>query len=531
MDTIEQKYKVCILTAGIGTRVGHYSNFINKGILPVNNKAVISYIIEKFPIETEMVIAVGHKKETVADYLALAYPDRIFTFVEIDKFMGPGSGPGYSLLACKEYLQSPFIFCTSDTIVLEDIPAPTENWMGIAPVHETEPYCTVKMKNNLVVQLDTKIKTDNKFAFIGLAGIHDFKEFFSTLEQTKELTESELQMTDGFKGLLEKRLVPIGFTWFDTGTQANYLDTNTHFSGGKEKFDFSKTDEFLYFVNGRVIKFFADKSITEKRYHRATNGLKGLSPSIEGHRGNFYSYLMQPGQTIYSALNGKVVVDFLAWAKANLWKETKLTEGEIEAFEEACRDFYFEKTQKRLKLFYDKINLEKDPLYINGIATASAEDLISRIDWSHITKGTASNFHGDLQFDNVLVTTDPGSGENKFLLLDWRQDFSNSKDHGDLYYDLAKLYGGMILSYPLIKDNMFSASISGDQANYHFFVKNDLLEARDHYEQFLIENDFDLKKIKILTALIFLNMSPLHNGPFDILLHSLGRSMLQKVLA
>ena len=87
MKNKEEKYKVCILTAGVGSRMGHFSESINKGILPINSKAVISYIIEKFPVDTEIVIAVGHKKDTVIDYLELAYPDRIFNFVEVDKYL------------------------------------------------------------------------------------------------------------------------------------------------------------------------------------------------------------------------------------------------------------------------------------------------------------------------------------------------------------------------------------------------------------------------------------------------------------
>src|SRR3989338_81750 len=170
-------YKVCILAAGAGIRMGELSNNINKAILHVNFKAVISHIVEKFPADVEFVIAVGHKKESVQDYLAVAHPDRKFTFVEIDKYIGPGTGPGYSLLSCKNYLHCPFIFFAADTLVLEDIPEPNQNWFGIAPVKETEKYCTVKIKNNLIYQLDDKVKNDNKFAFIGLAGIHDYEDF------------------------------------------------------------------------------------------------------------------------------------------------------------------------------------------------------------------------------------------------------------------------------------------------------------------------------------------------------------------
>ena len=59
--------------------------------------------------------------------------------------------------------------------------------MGIAPVKETEPYCTVRMRNNIIVQLDNKIKTDNKFAFIGLAGVKDFKDFFAALRSRESV--------------------------------------------------------------------------------------------------------------------------------------------------------------------------------------------------------------------------------------------------------------------------------------------------------------------------------------------------------
>jgi len=524
------KYKVCILTAGIGTRMGHFSDSINKGILPINNKAVISYVIEKFPTNTEIIIAVGHKKDTVIDYLKLAYPDRVFKFVEVDKYTGPGSGPGYSLLACKKYLKSPFIFSTADTIVLEDIPSPKENWIGIAPVHETEPYCTVKIKNNLVFQLDTKIKTDNKFAFIGLAGINDYKEFFLALEQNKELRNNELQMTDGFKGLLDKKLVPIGFTWFDTGSKTNYIETNKNFSGGEQKFDFSKEDEFIYFVNNRVVKFFANKTIAEKRNYRASNSLLGLSPIIEGHRNNFYSYIIIDGQTLYSVLNPKIVMDFLSWAKTYLWKHIKLTAKQKNKFIEACYDFYHTKTKKRLEMFYDKTNTTEECRFINEVEVPTTNKLLNEIDWDYITNGTPSNFHGDLQFDNILIPKNPISDKQKFLLLDWRHEFGGLTDVGDLYYDLAKLYGGMILSYPLIKEGMFSSTICNEKAYYDFFVKSDLLEVKEYYEQFLRDNKFDIKKIKIITSLIFLNMAPLHNPPFDTLLHSLGRNMLYKSL-
>lgn len=524
-------YKVCILAAGAGTRMGEFSNHINKAILPINFKGVISHIVEKFPKDVEIVVAVGHKKETVIDYLSLAYPERKFTFVEIDKYIGPGTGPGYSLLQCKNYLQCPFVFFAADTIVLEDIPIPDHNWFGVAPVKETEAYCTAKIKNNLVYQLDDKTKNDNKFAFIGLAGINDYEVFFNSLENDKSVASGEIQVSNGFKGLIEHNLVSIGFTWFDTGNPENYAKTNENFSAGR-KFDFSKGkgDEFFYVVNGFIIKFFSNKEIAKNRYDRAVNSLSGLCPKMEGYRGNFYSYKKVGGQTLYNVLNAKIVRDFLQWTKLNLWKKDEEIENKQDGFKEICRKFYYDKTMKRLEMFRNKTGVEDGENLINGVSVPALKDLLEKIDWDYITDGTPSNFHGDLQFDNVLVTRDKISNLEKFILLDWRQDFEGRTDVGDVYYDLSKLYGGTILSYQLIKDGMFHFDMSGSNVYYDFYLKNNLQEAKEELESFIVNNGYDLSKVRTITSLIFLNMSPLHTDPFDLMLYHLGKTILNKTL-
>ncbi len=524
------KYKVCILTAGLGSRIGNISNYANKAILPINNKAVVSYIVEKFPEDIEFVIAVGHKKDTVIDYLSLAYPNRKFTFVEIDKYTGPGTGPGYSLLKCKEYLQCPFIFSTSDTIVQDEVPEPNHNWFGVSPVNDAENYCTVRTKDNLVCHFDIKVKTDNKLAFIGLAGIFDFKDFFATLENDTEIVGGELQVLNGFWGLINKKLVPLEFTWFDTGSFDKYKEADINLSGKDKAFDFSKGDEFLYFVNGRVIKFFADVTIAKNRVKRANEFLMDLSPKIEGHKGNFYSYKRVEGKTIYTVLNNQVVKSFLSWSKEKLWIKVKLSTDEKKEFDLACKDFYFTKTEKRLKMFHDRYPGPDECRYINGIEVPEIKDLLSGIDWDYVSSGTPSNFHGDLQFDNVLFTNSSQKNSGDFILLDWRQDFGGLTKVGDLYYDLSKLYGGATISYQSIKDGKFSFQKEKENVYYDFSISNSLVEAKEEIENFIVENDFDIKKVKIITALIFLNMSPLHANPFDLMLYYMSRYKLYESL-
>ena len=43
-------------------------------------------------------------------------------------------------------------------------------------------------------------------------------------------------------------------------------------------------------------------------------------------------------------------------------------------------------------------------MLVNGIDLPRIESLLDSIEWEELYKGIQSNFHGDLQFDNVLKT-------------------------------------------------------------------------------------------------------------------------------
>ena len=60
---VEAEHKtpaVLVLSAGLGSRLGNLTKNVNKAMLPINNKAIISYIIDKFPKEYEFIVALGY---------------------------------------------------------------------------------------------------------------------------------------------------------------------------------------------------------------------------------------------------------------------------------------------------------------------------------------------------------------------------------------------------------------------------------------------------------------------------------------
>ena len=100
-----------------------------------------------------------------------------------------------------------------------------------------------------------------------------------------------------------------------------------------------------------------------------------------------------------------------------------------------------------------------------------------------------------------------------------RDSFGSSTDFGDVYYDLAKLYGGMLLPYNLMK-NEKNISINCIYENIEFEYKT-ILELKyvpNYFLKLLKNENYDLNILKTITGLIFINMSPLHDENFSKLL-------------
>ena len=56
------------------------------------------------------------------------------------------------------------------------------------------------------------------------------------------------------------------------------------------------------------------------------------------------------------------------------------------------------------------------------------------------------------------------------------------------------------------------------------------VEFQKYFFNWITKEGFDLHKVELLTALIFLNIACLHHNPYDHLLFYLGKSSLYKLI-
>jgi NDP-sugar pyrophosphorylase family protein len=508
---VEAEHKtpaVLILAAGVGSRLKNLTKNINKALLPINNKAIISYIIDRFPQEYDFVVALGYKGESLKEYCEINYPNHKFTFIDIDKIDDENSGPGYSALQCKSYLQRPFYFVVADCIIDSKMPHLDGNWLGVYPTSYPEKYSTAEVDDNdNILKFVNKDTNGYDNAFIGLASIWDFEIFWSELESNIQNGEivSAFKNIDKYPSFKAKQL-----KWLDTGNLDDLNRTKEYF-GDNPLSLYKVTDEITYKEN-KFIKFNPNETFIKNKTERA-NILKNIIPSGFSSSKYFISYNWENGDTLYHHDNLDYFLKFLDFYSDLINTKAKFFDGDSNEF----KAFYLDKTTQRKNKFIEKFGKQyaEQEYFINGVKYDSLNNIMYNLDLEYTSFKMYDLFHGDLQFDNILF--DPTT--DKFTYIDWRESFAGNTKGGDLYYDLAKLYGGCIIPYNKVKDDSFITLNEGSSnVSYSYTVSKHLTQFKAEYEKWIVNNGYDLNTIKFITSIIFLNMSPLHDDKFSKML-------------
>ena len=453
-----EEYKVLLTTSGVGSRLGHITDFTNKSLVRVGDKPSISHIVETYPINVTFVVTLGYFGSHVRDYLELAHPDRAFEFVEVEKFQGAKSSLLHSMKKAKDFLQAPFIFHVCDAIVDYKPAFPFENWIaGSAGDACSSTYRTLNVRNGTSLDsINEKGEIGFDLAYPGLVGISDYKLFWEKLEE-------------------------------------------------------------IIILNGSVIKFFYDDKIVRKRVKRSEI-LSGLVPSVEASKKNFFKYGFVEGNLFAKSINTCTMKRFLDWAHLNMWSKGLGVDIRSE-----CDAFYFDKTHRRAKAF---LNGKDDvAIRINGENVDPIDTLMSALDRQMMIDGVSSIIHGDFILDNVVET------KSGYTLIDWRQDFAGLLDVGDTYYDLAKLNHNLIFNHDIVNKGHYSIDYGDDGGiTCDILVKKNMLDCQEVLHSFINENNYNLEKVELLTAIIWINMAPLHEYPLNKFLFNFGKYNLQRAL-
>lgn len=507
--------KVLITTSGIGSRLGNITTFLNKSLVRVGNKFAICYIIDKFDYKTtDFIITLGYKGDLVKDFLENMYETHNFTFINIDNYNDEGSSLVYSLLQTKEYLQSPFLFFCCDSIVLDDIIYDNnEDCLFLAKSNNGTLYSSVNICGDKVKHIFSKGEKIYDYVYTGVSYIYNYKKYWENMNNiyNENKLNKNLSDIDVISILLNDKCYfnyKILEKWYDVG---NIKSLNIALKNIKCDYNIlNKDNEAICFTNNKVIKIINNK---EKNINKIKRGklLYPLTPKIinEGK----YSFGMEliKGTILSKIKNYGEIYKLLNWSYTHLWINKSINDEYINT----CNKFYKLKT-------YDRLNdLKKynftDYNIINGLSIGTIEELLLKIDWDILNTNEFYQYHGDYILDNIIYN------EDTYKLIDWREDFGGNINYGDMYYDLAKLRHNIIFNHDNINNELFDVNIINDEVYVDIKCNYLLIKQLEDFDKFILEKNLNLKKIKIITSLIWLNMSPLHDYNISNFLFYFGK--------
>jgi hypothetical protein len=428
----------------------------------------------------------------------------------VDNYIGEGSSLLYSISLCKEYLQCPFVFHACDTLLpknyIDEVDF-SSNWSVGGIGENSQSYRTLNCLNGKISSINEKGEQNFDYVYVGVSGFYDYEIFWNTCKNIlKTVNTSDLSDCHVIRKMNEFSVISLN-EWYDIGNIDALKRTRSKIKGTIQVLD--KEDENIFVLNDFVIKFFHNKKICYDRVLRSTS-LGGLTPKLLDSTENFYKYEYVVADLLSDVVNRIKFLELLQWAKENLW-----VSKEQENFYDNALSFYKDKTLLRIEKFLDKHNLLDEVNYINGVEVPKIKDLITQINFEDIIGKEPTGFHGDFILDNILIS-------DTFTLIDWRQDFNGIIESGDMNYDLAKLNHNLVLNHDMLYHDYFKIDFSkGIECDVH--VKKSLIDCKSILKEFCEENGINFNNIEILTALIWINMSPLHEHPLDMFLYYFGK--------
>lgn len=532
---------VFIPAAGRGSRLALEGVVLPKPLITTSGLPILSHIIDLYPTDWHIVIALGHEGDIVRESIEAIYSDRLrdqrLSFCYTKSFLSKGAGLSQTLLDSKEILgNQPFIFHACDSLI-RGADSTWTHWIRPknqilvsqpeAPGHyrllDENPEGTYAWRHDWIDPEKTSVSV-----YTGIAHIYDTSRFWVRLSG-EAATSPEGGESIGLDPSLLVQVPLVKERWTDTGSIKGYQGLAA--SPSKDINILQKSDEAIWFTGTKTVKMHMDQAFIAGRVERGL-ALNGFVPEITSHGRNTFTYSYVEGGTLSAELrkDSQSMDSFLAYL-LTFWFGESLPLFDVAGRKYSDRTrylkFYRTKTLERTLRLTEHFPSVTHEGEINGVATPALNDQLKKIDWNLLASPLMGRVHGDLHPENVLVTK---SGE--YVLLDWRQDVAGSKNaFGDVYYDLGKLAHGLRVDHGVIARGEFTVSRSSSGAHeYSISEVPSKLIAYELLQEFCRTNGLDWSRVLLIESLIYLNIAILHKpDDYTRLLALMGRNLLRSV--
>jgi len=201
--------KAIILAAGKSTRLRPLTNEIPKTLLKVNNKPIISHILDSLDQNSvkNVIICVGYRASQIIEYCKSTYPKMNIFFVENKDYSNTNNM--YSLYLARKYFDDDLILfngdCIHDPTIIKEMIKQQKTTMAVDTKsyhHESMKICV--NKNGIIEKMGKTIPPEQTFG----CSVDIFKisknDLKSVRDELERFIEKEKNLNEWIEAMFEK---------------------------------------------------------------------------------------------------------------------------------------------------------------------------------------------------------------------------------------------------------------------------------------------------------------------------------------
>ena len=533
-----------IPAAGRGSRMLSLTDNHPKPMLPFNNKPIIGHLLEWFIKEEfdEVIIIVEYKYDKIIDYVTKVFlkEDNIkIRFVRQGGLLGLGHAIHKGLDAILDEDAS-LLIVLGDIILHDSLTFNySEDFIVYNEVDDYERWCMIQLDDkNEIVDFYDKPKEQpptnkNVIGIYNFSVVKQLKDIYGLYDDVKHLIDNNEE--------LEFSLFLSEYVYYNAvkGIYNNdYLDFGVLSDLNKSKLQVVREFNKIELIDDDINELKIRKSSIKNpkkilneflwyqkvplQMHKYTPITYDFNNEIESNEGANYvmSYI---DSTPLQELFMYNLPDFHSWNLIfdNIYKyflDTRNIKNKEQFYKEnknkliqANIKMLREKTKQRVSQIEDMFPHKEyvingqfydNPIYHLDKILKRADEISSDVNIDNLVI-----LHGDLFFGNMMYDIE---GES-LKIIDPRGEYGEFSIHGDIRYDLAKLYHSVIGNYDFIVNGLYELRDYDSTLNYSIFNGNDNSKIMDLMFNLIKDLNNNIDDIEFITGLLFLTMIPLHS--------------------
>ncbi|MDS0220948.1 hypothetical protein NDI54_06260 [Haloarcula sp. S1AR25-5A] len=517
------------------------------GMIPLEGKPMMEHLVDAYAeFQLDRVVAVGERSDSIRKHISRSGHDWKVVDASSSSSLGETILITLNAFDADDLRGQTLYLNFADTLISPIHRADSKSVVSYQTRDRPYRWTTFNIESERITNpIGRGIYNDSgrKPCFAGQFGLSDAKAFRQILREIPKQNDTKLDYF--YRGLLSY----LGTTdyklyepdsWIDVGHLDTYHRAKKRFLNARE------FNELESYGKNVITKRSKDTETLTNEITWYLNIPKELQPYLP----RIYDYSTDPEDTYvkmeyigYPSLSdlqlhgshGQHIWNDIFHHLFNIYREFQSFTADDEPIriKNALEEMYVQKTRRRLDRLRNDDRFtpffKADSVQVNGTDYPSVNKILKSLDevaaeYNLLDYESLSIIHGDLCLPNILY--DP---RNEILkLIDPRGKFGDFDIYGDPRYDLAKLRHSLVGHYEHLINDQFEADVNlGDaELSYEIHTTEEQVEREARFDSMLVSQiNTDIQEIKLIEALLFLSMVPLHSDSYERQLSMLSQGI------